>query len=105
MKAIKIINIFKAKENIPFMTCLITSMEENEKGINLTLENGENIYIKDYGYYFLSEADGDLDREQMINSYRRLFSELCGISKVTVNSLMHRAKSTTIVPRAFFVTE
>jgi len=38
MKAIKIINIFKAKENFPFMTCLITSMEENEKGINLTLE-------------------------------------------------------------------
>lgn len=56
MKAIKIINIFKAKENIPFMTCLITSMEENEKGINLTLENDENICIKDYGYYFLSEA-------------------------------------------------
>lgn len=56
MKAINIINIFKAKENIPFMTCLITSMEENEKGINLTLENGENICIKDYGYYFLSEA-------------------------------------------------
>lgn len=56
MKAIKIINIFKAKENIPFMTCLITSMEENEKGINLTLENGENICIKDDGYYFLSET-------------------------------------------------
>ncbi len=34
MKTIKIINIFKAKENIPFVTCLITSMEENEKGIN-----------------------------------------------------------------------
>ncbi|OUF48192.1 hypothetical protein AZ044_003401 [Pluralibacter gergoviae] len=26
MKAIKIINIFKAKENIPFMTCLITCL-------------------------------------------------------------------------------
>ncbi|HCM9646745.1 TPA: hypothetical protein N5N95_000316 [Enterobacter bugandensis] len=89
MKAIKIINIFKAKENFPFMTCLITSMEENEKGINLTLESGESICIKDYGYYLLPEADGDLYREQMINSYRRLFSELCEISKGTVNSLMH----------------
>jgi len=68
MKAINIINIFKAKENIPFMTCLITSIEENEKGINLTLENGENICIIDYGYYFLSEADGDLDRKQIVNS-------------------------------------
>ncbi|MCG5490672.1 hypothetical protein GO309_14790 [Klebsiella variicola] len=88
MKAIKIINIFKAKENIPFMNCLITSMEENEKGINLTLENGENICIKDYGYYFLSEADGDLDREQMVNSYRRLISELGQMSEETITSLM-----------------
>lgn len=88
MKAIKIINIFKAKENIPFMTCLITSMEENEKGINLTLENGENFYIKDYGYYFLSEVDGDLDREQMVNSYRRLISELGQMSEETITSLM-----------------
>ncbi|KZP63126.1 hypothetical protein A3462_12720 [Enterobacter bugandensis] len=46
MKAIKIINIFKAKENFPFMTCLITSMEENEKGINLTLESGEASALK-----------------------------------------------------------
>lgn len=88
MKAIKIINIFKAKENIPFMTCLITSMEENEKGINLTLENGENICIKDDGYYFLSEADGDLDREQMVNSYRRLISELGQMSEETITSLI-----------------
>lgn len=88
MKAIKIINIFKTKENIPFMTCLITSMEENEKGINLTLEKGENICIKDYGYYFLLEADGDLDREQMVNSYRRLISELDQMSEETITSLM-----------------
>lgn len=46
MKAIKIINIFKAKENIPFMTCLITSMEENEKGINLTLEMVKTFALK-----------------------------------------------------------
>ncbi|MEC5318400.1 hypothetical protein VSX61_05540 [Brenneria populi subsp. brevivirga] len=88
MKDIKIINIFKVKENIPFMTCLITSMEEKEKGINLTLVNGENICIKDYGYYFLSEADGDLDREQMVNSYRRLISELGQMSEETITSLM-----------------
>ncbi len=88
MKTIKIINIFKAKENIPFVPCLITSMEENEKGINLTLENGENICIKDYGYYFLSEADGDLDREQMVNSYLRLISELGQMSEETITSLM-----------------
>ncbi|MGV3345182.1 hypothetical protein ACGVWS_05340 [Enterobacteriaceae bacterium LUAb1] len=70
------------------MTCIATDMEQNKDGIKLVLASGENIRIKDYGYYFLSEADIDLDREQMINSYRRLFSELSGISKVTVNSLM-----------------
>lgn len=54
MKTIKIINIFKAKENIPFVTSLITNMEENEKGINLTLEtgtpttNGQNWKIKEF---------------------------------------------------------
>lgn len=88
MENIKIISIFKTNEKIPFMTCVATNMEESEDGIKLMLESGESICIKDYGYYVLSEADSDLDREQMINSYRRLFSELCGISKLTVNSLM-----------------
>lgn len=88
MKNIKIINIFKQNEKVPFVTCITTDMEQNKDGIKLILDSGERICIKDYGYYFLSEADSDLDREQMINSYRRLFSELSGISKVTIKSLM-----------------
>jgi hypothetical protein len=43
-------------------------MEVNKDGIKLMLESGESICIKDYGYYVLSDADSDLDREQMINS-------------------------------------
>lgn len=50
------------------MTCVATNTEESEDGIKLMLESGESICIKDYGYYVLSEADSDLDREQMINS-------------------------------------
>lgn len=88
MKSIKIISVFKINEKVPFMTCIANDMEVNKDGIKLMLESGESFCIKDYGYYFQSEVDGDLDREQMINSYRRLFSELSGISKVTVNSLM-----------------
>lgn len=88
MENIKIISIFKINEKVPFITCVATDMEQNKDGIKIMLENGESICIKDYGYYVLSEADGDLDREQMVNSYRRLFSELSGIGKVTVNSLM-----------------
>lgn len=56
MKNIKTIIIFKSNENIPFMTCIVNDIKENKNGINLTLENGE------------------LDRERMVNSYRRLFS-------------------------------
>lgn len=88
MESIKIISIFKINEKVPFMTCITTEMEESKDGIKLVLKSGESICIKDYSYYFLQGTDGDLDREQMINSYRRLFSELCGTSKVTVNSLM-----------------
>ncbi|EAW1288498.1 TPA_asm: hypothetical protein G0D46_23420 [Salmonella enterica subsp. enterica serovar Java] len=84
MKNIKIISIFKINEKVPFITCVATDMEQSKDGIKLTLESGESICIKD----FMSEADDDMDREQMINSYRRLFSEFSGISKVTVNSLM-----------------
>jgi hypothetical protein len=87
MENIKIISIFKINEKVPFMTCIVTDMEQNKDGIKLMLENGESICIKNYGYYFLSETEGDLGRERMINSYRRLFSELSGISKVTINSL------------------
>ncbi|EPX1410021.1 hypothetical protein ACWWIV_000291 [Cronobacter sakazakii] len=88
MKNIKTISIFKSNENIPFMTYIVKDIEENKNGIKLTLENGENINIKDYGYFFLSEAKGDLDRERMVSSYRRLISELSQISEETVKSLM-----------------
>lgn len=88
MKNIKTISIFKTNEKTPFMTCIANDMEVNKDGIKLILESGESICIKDHGYYFLSEAEADLDRERMINSYRRLFSELSGVSEVTVNSLM-----------------
>ncbi|EOA2964187.1 hypothetical protein ACHZHY_001737 [Yersinia enterocolitica] len=88
MKNIKIITIFRSNENIPFMTCIVNDIEENKNGIKLTLENGENINIKDYGYFFLSEAEGDMDRERMVSSYRRLISELSQISEETVKSLM-----------------
>ncbi|EDZ3597128.1 hypothetical protein GVT64_10660 [Salmonella enterica] len=88
MERIKIISIFKINEKVPFMTCIATDMEESEDGIKLMLESDESICIKDYGYYVLSEVDCDLDREQMINSYRSFFSELSRIGKVTVNSLM-----------------
>ncbi|EGD9106793.1 hypothetical protein AB0V89_23580 [Escherichia coli] len=88
MKNIKIITIFRSNENIPFMTCIVNDIEENKNGIKLTLENGENINIKDYGYFFLSEAEGDMDRERMVSSYRRLISKLSQISEETVKSLM-----------------
>lgn len=88
MKNIKIITIFRSNENIPFMTCIVNDIEENKNGIKLTLENGENINIKDYGYFFLSEVEGDMDRERMVSSYRRLISELSQISEETVKSLM-----------------
>lgn len=88
MKSLKIISVFKTNEKIPFMTCIANDMEVNKDGIKLILESGESIWVKNYGYYFLSETEGDLERERMTDSYRRLFSELSGISKVTVNSLM-----------------
>lgn len=75
------------------MTCIAINMEENKDGIKLVLESGESIYIKDYGYYFLSEVDGDLDREQMIKSYRRLFS----ISKVTINTLIPKLNTSSLL--------
>lgn len=68
MENIKIISIVKQTKKIPFMTCIANDMEVNKDGIKLMLESGESICIKDYGYYVLSDADSDLDREQMINS-------------------------------------
>ncbi|ECC9622101.1 hypothetical protein DUQ06_22575 [Salmonella enterica subsp. diarizonae] len=85
---IKTISIFKSNENISYMTCIVNDIEENKNGIKFTLENGENINIKDYGSFFMSEAEGDLDRERMVSSYRRLISELSQISEETVKSLM-----------------
>ncbi|NIY46255.1 hypothetical protein E2L00_01600 [Cedecea colo] len=88
MKSMKTISIFKTNENIFFMTCFITSMEKNKNGIKLMLVNGETISIKDYGYYSLSEAEGDLGRERIANNYKRFVSELSQMSEETITSLM-----------------
>jgi len=93
MNNIKIITLFNANENIPFMTCIVKDVEENEHGIKLTLENGNNIYFKDYDYYFLSESANDCDRERMVNVYGRLISELSQVSEETIRSLMSETQT------------
>ncbi|EOI6407810.1 hypothetical protein ACMVCI_003441 [Yersinia enterocolitica] len=93
MNDIKIITLFNANENIPFMTCIVKDVEENEHGIKLTLENGNNIYFKDYDYYFLSESANDCDRERMVNVYGRLISELSQVSEETIRSLMSETQT------------
>lgn len=47
MNNIKIITLFHKNEHIPFMTCMVKDVEEHEQGVNLTLENGNSIYVKD----------------------------------------------------------
>lgn len=87
MNNIKIITLFQNNQNIPFMTCIVKDIEENKQGLKLTLENGNNIYVKDYDSFFLSESVDNCDKERMINVYRRLISELSQVSEETVKLL------------------
>ena len=88
MNNIKIITLFHTNKKIPFMTCIVKDVEENEQGIKLTLESGDNIHVKDYGYFFLSESANEFDQERMINTYRRLISELSQVSEEIIESLV-----------------
>ncbi|CAH3656506.1 Uncharacterised protein [Klebsiella pneumoniae] len=88
MNNIKIITLFHTNKKIPFMTCIVKDVEENEQGIKLTLESGDNIHVKDYDYFFLSESANEFDQERMINTYRRLISELSQVSEETIDSLV-----------------
>lgn len=38
MNNIKIITLFHTNKKIPFMTCIVKDVEENEQGIKLTLK-------------------------------------------------------------------
>ncbi|MDT7486040.1 hypothetical protein [Citrobacter koseri] len=88
MNNIKTIILFKSHEKIPFLTCIVKGVEEDEYGMKLTFENGNNIYVKDYDFFFLSEPANDSDNERMINVYGRLISELSQVSEETIRSLM-----------------
>lgn len=88
MNNIKTITLFNTNENIPFMICIVKDVEEKEYGIKLTLENDNNIFIKDYGSFFLSESADDYDKARMVNVYGRFISELSQVSEETVRSLM-----------------
>lgn len=70
MRNIKIITLFHENEKIPFMTCMVKDVEENEQGVNLTFENGNSIYVNYYDSFFLSESADDFDKERMVNVYR-----------------------------------
>ncbi|EOI3528115.1 hypothetical protein ACMSYW_001301 [Cronobacter dublinensis] len=70
------------------MTCIVKDVEENEQGIKLTLQNGDNIHVKDYDCFFLSESANEFDQERMINTYKRLISELSQVSEETIEFLI-----------------
>lgn len=93
MNNIKIISLFNTNEHIPFMTCTVKDVEENEHGVKLTLENGNNIFIKDYGSFFLSESADDYDKVRMVNVYGRLISELSQVSEETISLLMSETQT------------
>ncbi|MBN3123841.1 hypothetical protein [Pectobacterium brasiliense] len=93
MNNIKIITLFNANVKIPFMTCIVKDVEENEHGIKLTLENVNNIYVKDYDSFFLSKSVNECDKERMVNLYGRLISELSQVSEETIKLLMSETKT------------
>jgi hypothetical protein len=68
------------------MICVVSKIEEIGNGIKLTLENGNNVCIEDYGYYFLSESANTYDNKRIINIYARFISELSQISEETIKS-------------------
>ncbi|EJO2222448.1 hypothetical protein RJK40_001920 [Salmonella enterica] len=88
MNNIKIIILFQYNQNFPFMTCVVKDIDENEQGMKITLENGNNIYVNDYDFFFLSESVDGCDKERIVNVYRRLISELSQVSEETVRSLI-----------------
>ncbi|CFR13201.1 TPA: hypothetical protein ACLMQK_004331 [Yersinia enterocolitica] len=88
MSNIKIITLFHINEKTPLMTCLIKDIEENESGINLTFNNGSNIMVKDYGFYFLSESVSACDEERIVNIYRKLIAETSQMDEETIKTLM-----------------
>ncbi|EIX9391506.1 hypothetical protein ML030_002500 [Klebsiella pneumoniae] len=88
MNDIKIIILFQYNQNFPFMTCVVKDIDENEHGMKITLENGNNIYVNDYDFFFLSESVDGCDKERIVNVYRRLISELSQVSEETVRSLI-----------------
>lgn len=88
MNNIKIITLFQYNQNIPFMTCIVKDIEENEQGMKFILENSNNIYVKDYDSFFLSESADDYDKARMINVYGGFISELSQVSEETVKSLI-----------------
>ncbi|AOR59255.1 hypothetical protein [Pectobacterium parmentieri] len=93
MNNIKVITLFHANKNVPFMTCMVKDIEEDKHGIKLILENGNNIYVKGYDSFFLSESANDCDKERMVNVYGRLISELSQVSEKTIRSLMSETKA------------
>lgn len=93
MNNIKIITLFHANKNVPFMTCIVKDIEENKNGIKLILENGNKIYVKDYDSFFLSESVNEYDKERMVNVFGRLISELSQVSEETIRTLISETKT------------
>lgn len=88
MKNIKMITLFHPYEKTPFMICIVNKVEDTEHGINLTLENENDMYVNNYSHYLVSESVSRCDKDRLKNIYIRLVSELTQMSEETIKSQM-----------------
>ncbi|EDT2840007.1 hypothetical protein S958_004523 [Salmonella enterica subsp. enterica] len=88
MNNIKMITLFHPYEKTPFMICIVNKVENTERGLKLTLENGNDICVNNYSYYLLSESVSRCGKDRLKNIYIRLVLELTQMSEETIKSQM-----------------
>lgn len=82
------ITLFHPHEKTPFMICIVNKVENTERGLKLTLENGNDICVNNYSYYLLSESVSRCDENKLKNIYIRLVSELNQMSEETIRTMI-----------------
>lgn len=71
-----------------FMICIENRVEDSEHGIKFTLENGNDICVKNYSCYLLSESISRCDKDRLKNIYIRLVSEFIQMSEGAIRTMM-----------------
>ncbi|EPP7234321.1 hypothetical protein ACTOJ1_001264 [Shigella flexneri] len=73
MKTLKLLTLHNSDEIMPYMISLVVGVVEQEYGIKVMLENGDEVEFNNYDFYHLFEIDNESLEKSVIKKLSNFY--------------------------------